>query len=323
MTASKSSRPVPDSSHQISRARIFASCLFLTMFLISQVILSPHARAQADQSTRPSLVIMLVADQFSYNFLARYDERLTTGGLKFLTEQGAQFGNCRFDCAVTDASVGHSVLSTGAYPWQTGVIANKWYDRRSRCDIRPTDDKNASMVGANGTAGSVKLMTGTTIGDQLKLASNGRSKVLSLAVNESAGLLLAGRLASNVFWFDTKSGNMVSSSKYGSTQPAWAKAFNDQHYADRYIGKPWQRLMPETQYGASTRDDYPRERVLDNDGRSFPHVVNRGSGAEGQDYYGSFAMTPWANQLVCDFARDAIEKEHLGSHNDPDLLIIS
>lgn len=301
--------------------RLFASLFLLAIFIFGQGLAVP-VMAQADQSARPTLVIMMVADQFSYNFLTRYEDKLTSGGLRYLVERGAEFSNCRLECAVSDASVGHTVIATGANPWHTGVIANKWYDRRSRSEVGPTEDKNASMVGANGPAGSVKLMYGTTLGDQLKLATNGRSKVFSMAVSEPASLLLAGRLASNAFWFDTKSGNMVSSSRYGTTQPAWVQAFNDQHPADRYIGKPWQRLMPETEYAASTRDDYPRERPLENDGRAFPHVINRGSGAQGQDYYGSFAMTPMANQLIFDFARDAVDKERLGTHTTPDLLIL-
>ena len=100
---------------------------------------------------------------------------------------------------------------------------------------------------------------------------------------------------------------MVTSSHYGSSIPAWISAFNDTHFAERYIGKPWQRLMPETEYGASTRDDYPREATMASDGRKFPHII-AGGAKDGEGYYDNFAMTPFANQMICDLAKDALDK---------------
>lgn len=290
------------------------------LLLLSLVSFKLEAQAQADQSSVPRLVLMIVADQFSYSFLERYKNRLSQGGFRYLVENGATFTNCKYNQATTHAACGHSVISSGGHPWSTGVVGNKWYSRGSKELHGPTEDASSSLVGANGKAGGLKYVAGTTIGDQLKLSTNGRAKVFSASVDQCSSLLLAGQLATNAFWLDPKTGNMVTSSKYGSTLPAWAKAFNDQHIPDRYIGKPWQRLMPETQYAASTRDEYARERSLPGDGKRFPHIINRGSDQETSSYYSNFAMTPFANQLVLDFAKSMIEKERLGKHTDSDLI---
>jgi predicted AlkP superfamily pyrophosphatase or phosphodiesterase len=264
---------------------------------------------------------LIVADQFPYNFLARYKDKFQSGGLRLLMDQGAQYPSCTYKCATTHSAVGASIISSGAHPWNTAVVGNTWYSRSKKGPTSATTD-DAELIGANGTAGSCKL-SGTTIGDQMKLATNGRSKVFAIGTEQSPSLLLAGRLANNAFWIDPKTGNMVTSAKYGRTLTGWVKAFNDTHPADKYLGKPWQRLLPENQYAASTKDDYPYERSAPGDGKVFPHVIQAGSQSAGQDYYEHFVNSPFANQTAIEFAREAVEKEFLGQHPDPDLLILS
>lgn len=297
--------------------------LMMVLMIVISIINPPMpSQAQSTESGKPSLVVLVVADQFPYNFLARYRDKFQAGGLRLLMDQGAHYPSCNYKTATAQAAVGASIISTGAYPWATGVVGNTWYSRSKKGPTSATLDDSATMVGGNGPAGSSKGMAGTTIGDQMKLATNGRSKVFSVGVEQSSSLLLAGRLANNAFWLDNKTGSMVSSSKFGTTLSGWVKAFNDLRNAEKSLGKPWQRLLPENQYAASTKDDYPYERTLPGDGKVFPHVIQAGSQSANQDYYEPFAMTPFANQLVVDFAKEAVEKEFLGQHPDTDLLII-
>lgn len=303
-----------------TRTSKLASKVFLT-FLSVMLILSQQAPVIAQDSGRANLVVLIVADQFPYNFLARYKDKFQAGGLRMLMDQGAHYPSCTFKCATTHAAVGASIISSGAHPWNTAVVGNTWYSRSRKGPTSATTD-DAELIGANGTAGSCKI-NGTTIGDQMKLATNGRSKVFTIGTDESQSLLLAGRLANNAYWIDNKTGNMVTSAKYGRTLTSWVKAFNDSHPCEKYLGKPWQRLLPENQYAASTKDDYPYERSGPGDGKIFPHVIQPGSPSANQAYYEPFVNTPFANQVAIEFAREAVEKEFLGQHPDPDLLILN
>jgi predicted AlkP superfamily pyrophosphatase or phosphodiesterase len=278
----------------------------------------------AQQSASPlRLVLVVVIDQFSFDYLPRYSDRFGSAGFRYLMEHGADFVGCRYKQATTKTAVGHSVISTGGYPWSTGVVANQWFDRRKNEQISAVADDSAQLVGGNGAGASSRMMLGTTIGDEMKLASNGRSKIFALSLKDRASLMLSGRLANGAFWLDDRTANFVSSSQFGSMLPAWVKSFNDQHYADRYFGKAWQRLLPENLYTASTRDDYPYETALPGDGKQFPHVITGGASAPNQQYYQTFMTTPAANQMLCDLAREAIDKEGLGQHSDPDMLGVS
>ncbi|HMW89966.1 MAG TPA: alkaline phosphatase family protein [Candidatus Obscuribacter sp.] len=287
--------------------------------VINQVSAQPQVGFSATP-TKPKLVVMLVADKMPYGSLLRYQDKMGNGGLKFLTEAGANFVNCTYSQAATFSACGNATIATGAGPWANGIIADQWYDRRKGKAISCVFDENTQMTGANAPAGSSKLLKGTTIGDEFKLATNGRAKVISLAVSDSQAMLLGGRLANIALWFDVKTGNFVTSSQYSRDLPNWVKAYNDTRPAERYTAKPWLRLLPETQYGVSTRDDYTHERPLVGDGKAFPHVIN--TPVPGEGAYSTLAVTPMANQMVFDLAREAVEKESLGNHTDTDLLVV-
>lgn len=306
-------------SSTVRKALIVCSA-FLLLFCSS---IQPPVAAQSTLISQPKLILFIIVDQFSFDYLNRFQERFGAGGFRYLMENGANFVNCHYRQSCTQTAVGHSVIASGAYPWSTGVIANDWYSKRKEKEVFAVDDDTVQMVGANGPGASCRTMSGTTIGDELRLATNGRSKVITCSFKDRSALFLAGRMANGAFWFDSRTGNMVSSSQFGTTLPGWVKSFNDKHYADGYFGKPWQRLLPENLYNASTKDDYTYERSIPGDGRQFPHVITGGASSPGEQYYATFMMTPWSNQMLGDFAREAIEKESLGMHSDPDMLGIS
>ena len=303
--------------------KLVSAFIALSLLLFSSCIITPESLAQSTLFAQPKLVLVIVVDQFSFDYLNRFQDRFGAGGFRYLMENGANFVNCHYRQASTVTAVGHSIIATGAYPWSTGVVGNDWYSKRKEKEVLAVDDDTVQMVGANGPGASCRTMAGTTFGDEMRLATNGRSKVITCSLKDRGALFLAGRMANGAFWFDNRTGNFVTSSQFGTTLPGWVKSFNDRHYADGYFGKPWQRLLPENLYNASTKDDFIYERAIPGDGRQFPHVITGGASSAGEQFYGVFQMTPWANQMLADFARDAIDKEALGTHSDPDMLGIS
>ncbi|MBY0356679.1 MAG: alkaline phosphatase family protein [Candidatus Obscuribacterales bacterium] len=280
------------------------------------------ASAQAGLSSQPKLVVLIMVDQLSFDYFARYQDKFGSGGFRLLQDNGANFLNCRYEQATTLTAVGHSIVSSGAYPWASGIVGNTWYDRRKEKEVDAVADESMQLVGSNGAGSSCKSLLGTTIGDELKLATNGRSKIISCSLKGRSALLMAGRTADGAYWWDDNTGNFVTSSQFGQLG-GWAKTFNDRHYADGYFGRTWQRLLSESSYSASTNDDYTYESMLKGDGRQFPHVLTGGGAAPGPQYYSTFAATPFANQMLADFVSEAVTNEGLGRHNDTDLLAVS
>jgi predicted AlkP superfamily pyrophosphatase or phosphodiesterase len=303
--------------------RMITSLVSLCCLLLALFAAGAPVAAQSPVPGQPKLVLLIVIDAFAYDYLSRFHERFGAGGFKYLMENGANFVNCSYKQATTRTAVGHSVIASGAYPWSTGIIANDWYSKRKEKEIEAIEDDTVQMVGGNGPGASCRTMGGTTIGDEMRLATNGRSKVIGCSLKGRASLLLSGRMASGAFWFDTRTGHFVSSSQFGSTLPGWVNSFNDRRYADNYFSKPWQRLLPENLYNASTKDDYTYERSLAGDGRLFPHVISGGVSQPSEPFYETFEKTPFANQMLADFAREAIDRENLGGREATDLLCVS
>jgi predicted AlkP superfamily pyrophosphatase or phosphodiesterase len=302
---------------------ILRRAISLALILTINLCLTVPALAQSSGGTRPRLILLLVVDQFSSQYLARYNELLSGKGMRMLEDKGAYFTNCKYKSATTVTAVGHTVISTGSYPWSNGVVGDAWYDRHKGADIAAITDDNVQLVGGNGVGASCRSMLGTTFGDQLKMATNGRSRIWALSLKDRGSLFLAGKMGNGAIWFDQRSGNFVSSSQFGTNLPSWLRSFNDQHLPDQFFGKAWQRLLPESSYGSASRDDDPYKGSFAGDGRQFPHILNGGASAPSEPFYETFQETPFANDLLGDLAISAMNQESLGQRNDTDLLAVS
>ena len=69
-----------------------------------------------------------------------------TGGLKRLVREGAWFHDAAYPYAVTETCVGHSTVSTGAFPATHGMIANEWWDRDQQKEITCTNDASVKNI---------------------------------------------------------------------------------------------------------------------------------------------------------------------------------
>jgi len=169
---------------------------------------------------------------------------------------------------------------------------------------------------------SPRVLIGTTIGDQMRLATNFKAKVVALSLKDRAAVLPGGKNANGAYWFDASSGTLVSSDYYFPDMPGWVNKFNGEHRADKYFGKVWDRLLDAKSYqftqGVTT--DVKGSPL----GRHFPYTIN-GLGEEkpGEEFYKEFQYTPFASEYLSDFAKAAIEGESLGADDIPDLLSIS
>ncbi|HEV8487376.1 MAG TPA: alkaline phosphatase family protein [Blastocatellia bacterium] len=283
----------------------------------------------SSSSARPKLVVVIVVDQFRYDFLERFKDAFGTRGFKRLMNEGALFVNANYDYAQTYTAPGHASIFTGSVPAQNGIVGNNWYDRESDTQRVMVSDDSAKLVTSYGTQSytkttrpaSPRILIGTTIGDQMRLATEFRSKVVAVALKDRAAVLPGGREANGAYWFDASSGTLVSSDYYFASLPGWVDKFNGERKADAYFGKVWDRALGPGYYELTqgvTTD--VRGSPL---GRHFPYTVTGGEEKPGEEFYKTFQYTPFASEYLADFAKAAIVGESLGSDKYPDLLAIS
>jgi predicted AlkP superfamily pyrophosphatase or phosphodiesterase len=255
------------------------------------------ADLQNPTRTPPKLIVVIVIDQFRYDYLTRFRSEYT-GGFDRLLKTGAVFSNAYLQHFPTVTAVGHSTILTGATPSLSGIAGNDWFDRESGRSVTSIEDSKVKLLGGTGTGASPSRLLVSTVGDELKMAARGGTpRVIGISLKDRAAILPAGRLADAAYWFDATNGNMVSSTYYFPNPPAWVGEFNARRTVDGSLGAEWKsaagkvlaKLPPET----------------------------------GSRYYGAFESSPYGMQFLLSFAQRAIDAEALGSRTATDLISVS
>ncbi|MFH2143084.1 MAG: alkaline phosphatase PafA [Bacteroidota bacterium] len=275
---------------------------------------------------KPKLIVAIVVDQMRYDYIYRYWEKYTASGFKRLINEGTFCKNTNLNYLFTQTGVGHASIFTGTYPSIHGIVSNEWFLNLSGKRVYCVADENVSTIGGNLNNGkfSPKNLFVTTIGDEMKLSDNKQSKVISISIKDRAAILAGGHMADAAYWYDSYTGKWITSSYYMTDLPQWVKIFNDKKYADIYLEKEWNTLLPIEKYTESTPDSMPYETGFANRKITFPYNLMEIS-KKGKDLkdYSILKSTPFGNTYTKDFALEAILNEDLGKDNYTDLLIIS
>lgn len=285
-------------------------------------------QSKAARSARARLVLLIVVDQFRYDYLTRFDDLFGSRGIGRLMREGAAWTNANFDQMPTVTAPSHAAMMTGSWPLQNGIIANEWYERETGKKVTSvTDDSTGKLPGKPGEKGSSpRRLLCSTVGDELRLADADRSKVIGISAKSRAAILPAGRHGTAAYWYSTDNAGMVSSTYYFNELPDWVVRFNNRRMVDGWFGARWDRLLPEAEYlKRAGKDDVPWENLdkSSKDSNAFPHVVTGGAAAPSKPFYRALDYTPFSNELLLVFAQEAITNEKLGDDDDTDVLSVS
>ena len=133
-----------------------------------------------------------------------------------------------------------------------------------------------------------------------------------------------GRQPDACYWFDTASGQFVTSTYYRDRVHPWVADFNRAHPADRWFGKEWAHVQPDLDYEPlSGPDDVVGEGTDYEKKRTFPHRIDGGLTGPGPKYYDDLCTSPYGNDLLLELVKRAIVGEKLGWHEAADLLCVS
>jgi hypothetical protein len=299
---------------------------FSVSILIALVVAMGHAQPKPKKTVlpdRPKLVVGIVVDQMSYDFLVRYRDKFGSGGFRRLLNGGYNCENTHYNYVPTYTAPGHASVYTGSVPAIHGIIGNEWYNRTTHKPLYCTEDTTESTVGSTSKAGlmSPRNLVATTITDQLRLATREQSKVVGVALKDRGAILPAGHLANGAYWFDSFSGNWITSTYYTKELPGWVQAFNDKKFPNQYLSRQWTPLAAAITYAASsTGDDQPFEGTLAGESKPvFPHDLPK---IRKEDYE-LLRFTPYGNTLTKDFAVAALQNENLGKGIGTDFLAVS
>src|SRR5581483_11338720 len=245
---------------------------------------------------KPKLIVIVVIDQFRGDYLSRDRAEFKGRGFKLFMDEGAWFTDCYYNYANTKTAPGHATIGTGAYTDGHGIETNEWWDtsRSETHKVSSVEDERYQLVDVpasaipanqpNAPADAPKFLVGSsplnlrasTLGDELRLATQGKSRVFGVSLKVRAAILSAGQSANAAYWLEPSTGIFTTSTYYIEHLPEWARAFN----------------------ASGHREQAARDAYVEGTNQFFEQV----------------GRMPVANTYELDFAKALIEGEKLGQN---------
>jgi len=207
--------------------------------LQAQTASVPAQPVQEKIKYAPRLVVAITIDELRTDYLDAFSPLYGNEGFKRLLREGLVYENGSYAFSQPDRASAISSLVTGTSPYYHSIVAERWLDRETLRPTRCTDDNRQP-----GLLSPVQLGV-STLGDELKVSTEGASKVFTIAPTQEAAILSAGHAADGAFWLDDSNGQWKTSQYYLNSLPAWILSFNELHSAKSHISKTlWEPVIP-------------------------------------------------------------------------------
>lgn len=264
---------------------------------------------EAQQRT-PKLVVCITVDQLRGDYIEYFYNTFGERGFKRLLNEGLVYNNIRFEFSDIDQANAFATLFTGSNPCLSGITGDKLFDFERETEVSILYDP-AYLGNYTKEHYSPKNLFSATIGDELKIASQGRSDVYAIAPNPESAILSAGHAANGAFWMDDTNGKWATTTYYKGIP--W--------YVDRYNNGPeslsarlermvWTPSLPLERYDAFpyVLDDLPFRYTFDE---------------KYANCYPNLKTSPFINKEINRLALQFLEYGGFGTRSCPDLLAIT
>ncbi|MEO8700102.1 MAG: alkaline phosphatase family protein [Kofleriaceae bacterium] len=270
---------------------------------LALLVVAAGCRDTAAAHSHDHLVVLLVIDQWPEWAFEQKRPHLQAGGFERLLAEGDWHVGVH-PTAVTLTAPGHALLGTGATPATSGIVANEWWHRDLGKEMR-------SVESLAGTANASWLRV-PGLGDSIAAAHTG-AKAVSVSLKDRAALLPLGH-SGKAIWYSPRTVDWTT-----NTRTPWLDDWNHRHPIALHLHDVWTPLDPAQLAALTGRRDYQIGEAGEKGfGSTFPHPLD--GTKEPAD---AIFAAPIGNELVLDTALAAIDGEHLGIDDKPDLLIVS
>lgn len=269
----------------------------------------------------PKTTIIINIENMRSDLISRYRDDLSKNGFLRFADSATTCNNATTRLPITSSSASFATIATGSWPQTHGITSNNYYSRKERKIKGTLEDSNYQTIGGVSSEGNIspENLLGITLGDQLKLISNGRSRVYSIGLNGHTTALSAGHKADGVYWLEGDSGNMISSTFYTDKFPKWVSSFNSTSKGD-YETK-WKLLNQETDYDESDTDNSDNEVGFFKKYNTFPYSY-KVLKSKSEDY-SIYRSLPIGNETITNFSKELLDNEPIGKDKYPDIINIT
>lgn len=262
------------------------------------------------QQQVPKMVVCITVDQLRGDYIEYFYQTFGERGFKRLMNDGLVYQNIRFEFSDIDQASAFATIFTGANPVFHGVHHSHIYDFEKEKEVSILNDPEY-LGNYTPQNYSPKALISSTIGDELKIASKGRSDVFAIAPDAEAAILSAGHAANGAFWIDNYNGKWATTTYYKGIP--W--------YVDRYNNGPEAlsaRLTTMTWAPSLSLDRYNAlPYVLDE--LPFKYTFNEKTA----NVYLNLKTSPFINKEINRLAKQFLEYGAFGTRSCPDMLAVT
>ena len=208
-------------------AELRARYLLLPLLAAMSVLTAGEARGQSVDGAPgvPRIVVNILIDQLRSDYLEAFMPLYGEDGFKRLLREGRVYTQAEYPSAGVDVASAAATVATGSAPASHGITARRWIDRKTLRPVFCVDDGNYAGTGTSADHSSPANLSVSTVGDELKMASDGKALVYAIAPMREAAILTGGHAADAALWIDDQNGGWCSSSYYGKL-PEWVDRCN-------------------------------------------------------------------------------------------------
>ncbi len=183
------------------------------------------AQVQGTVKGAPRLVVSITIDQLRSDYMEAFLPLYSDKGFQKLLGQGKVYTNAAYPFTPIDQASATAAIHSGTTPYYNNIIGERWLNRKTLRTVGCVDDSKFPGLSTTETASPNQLIT-STLGDELKVATEGKAVVYAIAPFREAALLSAGHAANGAVWIDNHQGTWCSTSYYSQALPLWVQACN-------------------------------------------------------------------------------------------------
>jgi len=199
----------------------------------------------------PRLVVGITIDQLRTDFLESFSALYGEGGFKKLLQEGQVYRNARYPFQRISKSAAAATIVSGTAPYSHGIIADEWMNRSTLQTETCVDDKSVKGVSTS-RGSSPKNLLVSTLGDELKIATEGKGLVYSIATDRMLSVLSAGHAADWALWINPDNSRWAGSTYYADRAPYWISPLEYEENGLSYPGRENARVTRAATYAMTS-----------------------------------------------------------------------
>ncbi len=265
---------------------------------------------RTDTIARPKLIVNIAIDGLRSDYISLFWNNLDAHGFRRLIREGNYCKNMTFPYMTVGNAADYASAVTGTLPSEHGICGLTYWDKKTRTAQSFLYDADKKGINTSLSLSPKNIMT-STFSDELKLNTQGRAKIVTIALNADEAIVMAGHSGDIALWIDERTGEWATSSYYSSMLPSWAVKINSFNSGKSYAQWNWTNLYIPSYYKANSTQslsaatfNYPLSTIMTD--KNVP--------------YHKFKESPFVNTMVCETALSALRSEYMGLYEVPDLL---